>query len=151
MEWRDRIITAARSWLGTRWHHNARVKGAGVDCGQFLIACYIEAGLVADFETGQYPADWMIHQDGERFLGWVLQYLDEVAAPLPGDVAVWKYGLCYSHGAIVVDWPQIIHAYRREAGVVLGDATKGEVAREHQPGGGSEPREVRFFSRAGRL
>jgi len=151
MDWRDRIVAQARTWLGTRWHHNARVKGSGVDCGQFIIACFIEAGLVANFETGQYPADWMFHQESERFLGWVTQYLDEVPAPLPGDVAVWKYGLCYSHGAVVVDWPQVIHSYRREGGVVAGDATKGEVAREHLPGGGSAPREVRFFSIAGRL
>jgi cell wall-associated NlpC family hydrolase len=140
MTWRDDIVAQARTWLGTHWHHNARVKGAGVDCGQFIIAAYIDAGLVADFATGQYPADWMLHQSDERFLGWVTMYLDEVKAPLPGDVAVWKYGMCYSHGAIVLDWPQIIHSYRREGGVVVGDATKGEVARE-----------VRFFSIERRL
>lgn len=149
--WRTAVLDEAKTWLGTRWHHNARVKGAGVDCGQFIIASYINAGLVPHFETGQYPPDWMLHQDGERYLGWVEQYLDPVEAPQPADVVAWRYGKCFSHGAIVVQWPLVIHAYRRERAVVYGDATKGDLSREHLPQGGSAPREVRFYSIAGRL
>ena len=40
--------------------------------------------------------------------------------PLPGDVIVYRYGRCVSHGALVVAWPQIIHAYLG-LGVVLAD------------------------------
>lgn len=149
--WRAAILREAESFLGTPWHHEARVKGAGVDCGQLIIACYIASGLVPHFETGSYPADWMLHRSEERYLGWVEQYLDPVDVPGPGDVAAWKYGHCFSHGAIVVEWPRILHAYRRERGVVWGDGTKGELAREHLKDGGSAPREVRFYSIAGRL
>src|SRR5690349_11447583 len=39
--WRARLLDEARTWLLTPWHHNARVRGAGVDCGQLLIACYV--------------------------------------------------------------------------------------------------------------
>lgn len=149
--WRARIVAAAESYLLTPWHHNARVKGAGVDCGQLIIACYVEAGLVPDFATGEYPSDWMLHHEEERYLGWVTRYLDEVDAPLPGDVAAWRVDLCFSHGAIVLDWPRVIHAYRREGMVVYGDASAGMLAREHLSAGGSGPRPVRFFSIAGRL
>ncbi len=149
--WRDTVITEAQSWLRTPWAHAQRVKGAGVDCGQFIIGVFVGAGLVPHFDTGDYPADWMMHRTEERFLGFVEQHLDRVAAPLPGDVAVWRYGHTFSHGAIVVDWPAVIHAYRRERGVVWGDASKGELAREHLAGGGSAAREVRFYSIAGRL
>jgi len=149
--WRTAVLDEARSWLGTRWAHNQRVRGGGVDCGQYIIACFIGAGLVAPFETGAYPADWMMHRSEERYLGWVEQYLDPVDAPQPGDVAAWRYGHCFSHGAIVVDWPVVLHAYRRERGVVWGDATAGELAREHLPAGGSAPRQVRFYTIARRL
>lgn len=149
--WRAAILAEAETWLLTPWHHKARVKGGGVDCGQYIIASYIGAKLVAHFETGDYPADWMLHRSEERYLGWVEKYLDPVDAPLPGDVVAWKYGHCFSHGAIVVEWPRILHAYRREGAVVWGDGTKGDLAREHLKGGGSAPRDVRFYSIAGRL
>lgn len=149
--WRASIVSAAESWLLTPWHHLARVKGAGVDCGQHLIMSYIEAGLVPHFETGDYPQDWMMNQDAERFLGWIEQYLDPVARPLPGDIAAWRYGKTFSHGAIVIEWPLIVHAYRREGNVCYGDATKGELARMHLSEGGSAPREVVFYSIAKRL
>lgn len=149
--WRQAIVDEAMTWLRTPWMHAARVRGAGVDCGQLIIATYIGAGLVPHFETGPYPHDWMLHQEGERYLGWVEQYLDPVDTPQPGDVAAWRFGRCFSHGAIVVDWPFIIHAYRPERAVVYGDASKGPLARQHLPAGGSMARAVRFYSIAGRV
>jgi cell wall-associated NlpC family hydrolase len=139
--WRDAVLQEAKGWLKTRWHHNARIKGAGVDCGQYVIAAYVGSGLVPDFATGEYPADWMMHRSEERYLEFVEAHLDRVAAPQPADVAVWKVGRCFAHGAIVVDWPIVLHAYRKERGVVYGDGTKGEFA----------GRPVRFYSIAGRL
>jgi cell wall-associated NlpC family hydrolase len=142
-DWRARIIAAAESWLKTPWAHNQSVKGkgGGVDCGRYLLACYVEPGLVDDSALGSYPADWMLHRSEERFLGWVERYLDPVERPLPGDVAVWKFGRCFSHGAIVVDWPQIIHAYIPCRMVTRDDASKGDLV----------GREVRFYSLAARL
>lgn len=149
--WRQRIIDEAKTWLRTPWHHNARVKGAGVDCGQLIIACYIDAGLVPHFETGDYSPDWMLHQSEERYLGWVEKYLDPVDTPRPGDVCAWRFGHCFSHGAVVLDWPNVIHAFRSERAVVYGDAFNGPLAREHLPEGGSAPRQMKFYSIAGRL
>lgn len=149
--WRASLVAVSEGWLRTPFHHKARVKGAGVDCGNSLIAWYVEAGLVSDFDTGPYSADWMLHQSEERYLGFVERYLDRVDAPLPGDVAVFKYGHCFSHGALVVEWPKIIHAYQPEGAVVWGDATKGVLAWEHLKQGGHRAREVRFYSIAGRL
>ncbi|MBN8902827.1 MAG: hydrolase, partial [Rhodospirillales bacterium] len=36
----------------------------------------------------------------------------------PGDIALWQFGRCFSHAAIVSQWPRIIHAHTR-AGVVI--------------------------------
>jgi cell wall-associated NlpC family hydrolase len=149
--WRVAVVEEAKTWLRTSWHHRARVKGAGVDCGQLIIACFVNAGLVPDFETGEYAQDWMLNNSEERYLGFVEKHLDRVDSPLPGDVAVWKFGHCFSHGGIVVDWPSIIHAYRPERGVVYGEGDKGLLGRQHWPNGGFHAREHRFYSIAGRL
>lgn len=133
---RAAVVTEAESWLGTPYHHRARVKGAGVDCAQILIGVYGNVGLVDPFDTDDYPMDWMLHRDEERYLGWVERYAGRVDAPLPGDIAVWRFGRCFSHGAIVTGWPNIIHAYRPERMVTRGEATHPALS----------AREVRFYS-----
>lgn len=129
------IVDIAMTWLKTPWHHKARVKGAGVDCAQILVAVYAEAGLIAEFDPGDYPPDWMAHRSEERFLDFILDYSSQIDVPHPGDVALYTVGRCFSHAAIVVDWPLIIHASNRDREVVLADGTQGWLA----------GRGVRFF------
>ena len=96
------------------------------------------------FPEGQsthYPHDWMFHRSEEVGLNLVATFADQIKQPLPGDAAVWKFGRCYSHAGIVIDWPTIIHAYLPERGVVWGDASRGPIA--------AKP--VRFYSRLTRL
>lgn len=139
---RAAVLAEAQRWLRTPWRHGARVRGAGVDCARLLQAVYVGAGIVADFPLDAYPPDWMLHRDEERFLAIVAAHMDEVASPLPGDVALWKYGRTYSHGAIVVDWPRVIHAHRPERMVAWGDAGQGTLRRM----AGDVDRPVRFFT-----
>ena len=109
---RQRVVEAAKEFLGTPYHPAGRIKGAGVDC-LTLLACVVEeAGLVPHVDIPYYPKDWHLHRDAERYLEGLLQYTREIEGPpLPGDVVLWKFGRCYSHGAIVVEWPVVIHAY----------------------------------------
>lgn len=132
---RQAIVAEACTWLRTPYHHMARVKGQGVDCAQILIAVYSACGVIADFDPGYYPSDWAMHRSEEIYLEGLFANAKEVDSPQPGDVAIWKFGRCFSHGAIVVDWPTGIHAYRRD-GVVLADLTQGHLT----------DREVKFFS-----
>jgi cell wall-associated NlpC family hydrolase len=127
-EQRALVIAEAVTWLRTPYHHAARVKGAGVDCAQILIAVYAAVGLIADFKPDDYPPDWMLHRSDERYLGHVMQYARQVDAPGPGDIAMWKFGRCFSHGAIVLEWPLVIHAYRPDQMVGYGDGTQGDLA-----------------------
>ena len=138
---RAAVLDVARSWIRTPWHHRASVKGAGVDCGQLLRAVFVEAGLVDDFVIDPYPQDFALHRNDERFLAWVERFCDPVDRPEPADIAVFRFGRCFSHGAIVVDWPLLIHAYMPERGVTLGDASQGGLARKP----------VRFYSRFSRI
>lgn len=146
---RAAVVAAAARWIGTPWHHRARVLGAGVDCGQLLIAAYAEAGLIEPFDPGPYRVDHMLHSEREEFLAIVERFmrrLPDGEAPQPADVAVYRFGRCHSHGAIVEAWPAIIHAFRPERMVTRGDGAGGILARERLPGGGSEPRPVRFYT-----
>lgn len=118
----------ALRWVGTPWHHNAAVLGAGVDCGRLLVAAYSAAGLVEAPDLGRYPADWMMHRSEEVFLGWVERYMRRVSDPLPGDAVVWRFGRCYSHGAVVVEWPRVVHAYRPSGCVCEGDGLRDPFA-----------------------
>lgn len=133
---RSAIVAEAQSWLGTPYHHAARVKGAGVDCAQILIAVYEAAANMPPIDPAEYPRDWMLHRSEERFLSYVLTRAKKVASPKPGDVALYKFGRCFAHGAIVVDWPTVIHADSKVGEVVMADGTQGRLA----------GREVKFYS-----
>jgi cell wall-associated NlpC family hydrolase len=119
---REHVIAEALTWRGTPWHHAGRVKGAGVDCGMFPAEVYERCGVMPHIEPGPYAQDVMKHRGEERFLALVAAHAHPVETPRPGDLVLWRFGRCFSHAAIVVDWPLIIHSYIPAGGVELGDA-----------------------------
>lgn len=128
-EQQQKVLDEARTWLGTPWHHEGAVKGAGVDCAMLLLRVFVEVGAIPEFDPRPYPIDHMMHSGDERFLGWLNRHADEVtdAEPQVADVIVYKVGRCYSHGAIVEQWPHIIHAFRDERAVVLSRFDVGRL------------------------
>lgn len=123
MTWREKVIAEAGEWIGTPYHSGARIKGVGVDCGQLLIGVYGGAGSInyGECEPGYYPFDWHLHRSEEIYLSWVKKYCDITEDdPLPGDIAVFRFGRCVSHAGIVLAWPRIIHAYVG-MGVIISD------------------------------
>lgn len=125
---RRAVVAEARTWMGTPWHHRARIKGAGVDCIQFLIGVYHAVGLCPDIDTGDYPRDWMLHRDEERLLDGLSQYAVEIEAPVMGDIVVYRFGRCHSHAGIFTGPREIVHAYLEEREVLLSDADGGRLA-----------------------
>jgi NlpC/P60 family putative phage cell wall peptidase len=127
MTTREKSVEVARTWIGTPYHHKAKVKGAGTDCGMILIAIFAEAGVIKDYEPEDYPADWMMHRSEERYLATVEKFAKKVERePLPGDLVLFKFGRCISHGAIVTEWPNIIHAYKQAGCVVEENITTNQ-------------------------
>ena len=128
------VIEEAVGWLRTPYHHMARVKGVGADCLTLLAEVYEKAGVIPHVEVPFYPPDWNLHRDAERYLEGVMRYAreaptrDNADPPQPGDIALFKFGRCFAHGAIVLQWPRLIHAWHN-AGVVYADATQGQLAR----------------------
>ena len=122
-EERARVVQEALSWCGTAYHHHARIKGAGVDCGMLLAEVYHAAGMMPYLDPGPYVADWHHHRSEERYLAQVERAAHRIAGPpQPGDIALYRWGRCISHGAIIVAWPQVVHAYTKAGSVVLDDA-----------------------------
>lgn len=107
---RQAVIATALGWIGTPYHPKAKVKGAGADCITFIAGAFEEAGIIAPVEMPFYHHDWHLHRSEEKYLVGLLSYCVEIDGdPLPGDIVLWRFGRCFSHGAIVIDWPEIIH------------------------------------------
>ena len=135
MNQRSAVVTEAEAWLRTPYHHMGRIKGGGTDCLMLLAEVYEAAGVIPHIDVPFYPPDWHLHRDAERYLDGVMRYAREVEGPPErASVAIFKFGRCFAHGAIVVSWPRLIHAWW-DAGVVYADATQSPLA----------GRSVRFF------
>jgi cell wall-associated NlpC family hydrolase len=111
MTTRQAVIAEAMTWLGTPYHLMGDVKRVGVDCGQLLNMVYSTVGLTPRYEAGHYPSDWHFHRSEERYLQAVEKFAVPTDNPRAGDIAVFQFGRCVSHGAIVVDWPLLIHSH----------------------------------------
>ncbi len=119
-ELRERIVAEAHTWLKTPYHHNAGVKGAGCDCVFLLIRVFQAAGIVPmDFDPGNYASDWYFHRHEEIYMMGVERYAHRIETPAIGDVALYKYGHCVSHGGIIVGDDLMIHASRPDRQVEL--------------------------------
>ena len=148
-EQRQAVILEARRWIGTPYRHSARVVGrrGGTDCIQLLAAAYEGAGIVERVKIEPYAQEWHLHRGAERYLLGLMRYCREVSTPLPGDIALWRFGRTFSHGAIVVEWPIIIHAWISEC-CTMEDVSKTprlQFIGEKCPENGQK-RPVRFFS-----
>ena len=131
---RARVVQAAREWLGTPYHHRGAIRGVGTDCGMSLIKVFAQAGVIQEFDPGPYPMDWMLHQGEERYLGIVERFAKPTDKPKPGDIALFKFGRCISHGGIIVGWPEIVHAYKEAGCMVLDNVDANPRLKSHLVG-----------------
>ena len=117
------VVSEAITWVGTPYHRGAKIKGVGVDCGQFLIGVFEGAGYLkpGECDPGYYPHEIHLHRAEERYLEWILKFCTKVQNPQPGDIAMFRFGQSSSHSAIVIEWPKVIHSYVR-MGVVVSSA-----------------------------
>jgi cell wall-associated NlpC family hydrolase len=129
---RESVIRAAVSWLRTPYHHRAAVKGAGADCAFFPVAVYKECGILPGaYEPPEYSSQWHLHRSEELYLAEIERFCSELRPeaeaadvhPQPADFMVMQFGRTFSHGAIVVNWPIVIHSYIPH-GVTLTDVQR---------------------------
>ena len=133
----ERLVDEARSWLGTRWVHQARLKGVGVDClgllGMSALVCGVPGARAwrDDPEMHNYPT-----VPNPKFLtASCARFLDRIAlaeASL-GDVLVMAFRTYPQHFALISNYrgDRLIHAYSSIGRVVengLGVANARVIA-----------------------
>jgi cell wall-associated NlpC family hydrolase len=114
-------VQAARSYLGTPFHHQARLKGLGVDCVGLVICVARALSIVAPgFDVGGYQRE----PDGHSLLRHLSERLLPVARAdmAPGDVVCVAFDNHPDHVGFLGDYPggglSIIHASSKHGRVV---------------------------------
>jgi len=114
---RREILAEARSWIGTRWQHQASLKQVGTDCIGFVagVARALEMPGATEFYFDPAVRGYGRQPDPVMLNNACLRYLDRVDLPgaLPGDVLVLKFVEEPQHFAILSQRnpDYMIHAY----------------------------------------
>lgn len=97
------VVQAALGWLGTPYHHQARVKGVGVDCIGLVIGVARELALVPpEFDVGAYPRV----PGAGQLMAHAREHMVEIerAAMQAGDVVALAFERDPQHFGILVDY-----------------------------------------------
>jgi cell wall-associated NlpC family hydrolase len=124
------LEAAAKSWVGTPFVANSRIKGprGGVSCQMLAEQLYLESGLAIPFTAPSAPMRWSeTHRDSliERFLNSQTQLFQSLEVPnpqspisnpqspiAPGDIVGFKIGGCVHHLGTALERGRFIHAMR---------------------------------------
>jgi hypothetical protein len=165
LQQRRAVVAAAIDWIGTPFHHDAAVKGAGCDCSHLGMA-YSEAMGIAlkwpkvyinnpQWFLNQGPDNQLheIYLEGMLDLGFIElsdgqsnfepfregAWID--ARKETGDCAIAMMGRIYAHGAIIDQWPNVIQAesHINGRGAVCRATAHANYFLSHRP--------LKFFSR----
>lgn len=105
---RDEFIAQARTWLGTPFHHQARLKGVGVDCIGLLTGVAEEFGM----DVSNIPSAYSRAPDVDMLFREIAQsgHLERTSTPAPGDVVFFRvfgqpthFGLLTENGFLHAD------------------------------------------------
>jgi len=120
MTTRAEVVAEARTWIGTPWVHQHRVKGIGIDCVGLIICVARDLGL------SPQGTDWTgygKHPDGSM-LPLCDQHMIRISkdAMQPGDVLVMAIERDPQHMGIVGDYRHgglsLIHAASKTGRVI---------------------------------
>jgi len=118
---REQIINEALEWKGTKWQHQAALKGVACDCAGLIRGVYRNITGIDVPINVDYPATWHLFKGVELCYQTTQKYLDEI--PLSdiqaGDVVLFAYRNRFvaHHMGIVLPDGKFIHA-DMDAGVV---------------------------------
>lgn len=111
---RGEIVEEARTWIGTKWVHQACLKHVATDCVGLIRGVYEHCTGVAVTVTIDYPATWHLFKADERLYSEVQNYLEEIPIEeaRPGDVLLFGFGKGPAHHAGILVTPEtFIHAW----------------------------------------
>jgi NlpC/P60 family putative phage cell wall peptidase len=112
---RSAIVAEAREWIGTRYRHQAAVKGVGCDCLGLVRGVYRNCLGAEPESPPPYAPDWAESAGTETLQEAALRHLvpvprDQFAA---GDVLLfrWRAGFVAKHAAIATGEGTMVHAH----------------------------------------
>ena len=112
-----RIVTAARSWLATPYHHQASVKGVGVDCLGLARGIWRDCVGPEPWTYQPYSPDWGETGPREVLAEGMGAWLEAIptAAAQAGALVLFRMerGAIAKHAGILSDAGQFIHAHHR--------------------------------------
>nr|WP_223115871.1 NlpC/P60 family protein [Paracoccus amoyensis] len=111
----DRVISAARGWLGTPYHDQASLKGIGCDCLGLARGVWREVVGDEPFPIPPYSRDWGETGSREVLAEGARRMMIElpVAAAGPGALVLFRMrpGAIAKHVGILTAPDRFIHAY----------------------------------------
>lgn len=112
---REAIVAEARSWIGTRYRHQASLKGVGCDCLGLLRGVWRNCIGDEPEVAPPYAPDWAEATGVEALADAALRHLRPVGcdAFAAGDVLLfrWRDGCVAKHAAIAVSNDRMVHAH----------------------------------------
>jgi cell wall-associated NlpC family hydrolase len=78
---RRAIVADARTWIGTPWQHQGRIKGLGVDCIGFVVGAAQASGLVTADQLASLPANYGRFPHANLFLRTLREHMITVPGP----------------------------------------------------------------------
>jgi len=112
----DLIVTEAREWIGTPYHHQMAVKGVGCDC-LGLVRGVFKKVYGWEPEVPPYSPDWGDANNSETLMEAGFQYLEPITLEeyAAGDVVGirWKEHRVVKHVLIMTSRDTAVHAHNR--------------------------------------
>jgi NlpC/P60 family putative phage cell wall peptidase len=113
----ERVIAAARGWLGTPYHDQASVRGVGCDCLGLVRGVWREVVGPEPLALPPYSRDWGETGSREPLAGAAQQVMAELplTAVAPGALILFRMraGAIAKHCGIVTASDRFVHAYER--------------------------------------
>lgn len=127
------IVTAARGWLGTPFHHQAKLQGVGCDCIGLIAG--VGDGVGATFS---YPHNYGRSPDPDMLLRSIVEANVGHEIPLDhaglGDVLLFRIYNLPQHFGVLTSDETMVHADIKQ-GIVevhLGDAWRKRILRAYR-------------------
>lgn len=109
------LVTEARSWIGTRYRHQASVKGVGCDCLGLVRGVWRQCIGEEPEAPPPYAPDWAEARGEEALMRAALRHLAPIAVDdfAAGDILLfrWREGYVAKHAAIATGEGTMIHAH----------------------------------------
>lgn len=111
---REEFVTELRTWLGTPFKMQGRIKGVSVDCAGLLICTAQVLGLT-EFDMAGYT-----RPRGDLMRKYADEHMDPIGRALidAADVLLFKWGRHTTHMAVMTSKDTVIHAHGQNMKVV---------------------------------